>query len=303
MNRPEATIQFTINGVTSYLYEVGLRITTLDDTSPICFEVFSDSQTARYEIHFADGQMTYTALSGTVSVISGRNTYPLTDWLAKEPPVIYFHDRSIIQHNLLARITQAPTPYNPEQIEVWDWSGTNIKFESQGPARSSNTIQFRVIAELKKSNYCLIFDDDSSGEAADVVAVRETAEGLHVDLFHCKYSGEPFAGSRVGDLYEVCGQAQKSIHWYIDSWRLFKHLQHRETLRAGSATRFEVGDVALLKTLERRAKQQRVTFAITIVQPGLSRNKVSVDQLHLLAGTAAYLKETYELPLKVIASA
>jgi superfamily II DNA or RNA helicase len=303
MSRPESTIQFTINGVQYYLYQVGLRITTLDDTSPICFEVFSDAQVAAYEIQFGAGTMTYVALRGTVAVSSSRTTWSLAEWLAKEPPVLYFHDRSIIQHNLLARITQNAPPYPASQLEPWDWAGIDIKKESQGPQRSQNTVQFRVIAELKKAGYCLLFDDDDSGEAADVVAVRETAGGLHVDLFHCKYSGEPTPGARVGDLYEVCGQAQKSIHWYIDPWRLFKHLQHRESLRAGSTTRFEIGDLALVQLLERRARQQRVTFGIVIVQPGLSQRRISVDQLRLLAGAAAYLKETYELPFRVIASA
>lgn len=303
MSRPESTIQFTINGVQFYLYQVGLRITTFDDTSPICFEVFSDTQVAAYEIQFGDGAMTYVALRGTVAVSSSRNTWSLPEWLAKEPPVLYFHDRSIIQHNLLARITQDAPAYPASQIEAWDWSGIDIKKESQGPQRNQNTVQFKVIAELKRAGYCLLFDDDDSGEAADIVAVREVPSGLHVDLFHCKYSGEHTPGARVGDLYEVCGQAQKSIHWYIDPWRLFKHLQHRETLRAGSSTRFEIGDMALAQLLERRARQQRVTFGIAIVQPGVSLRRISPDQLRLLAGAAAYLRETYELPFRVIASA
>jgi hypothetical protein len=46
-----------------------------------------------------------------------------------------------------------------------------------------------------------------------------------------------------------------------------------------------------------------VTFGIVIVQPGLSQRRISADQLRLLAGAAAYLKETYELPFRVIASA
>ncbi|RZK87588.1 MAG: hypothetical protein EOO62_38990 [Hymenobacter sp.] len=103
--------------------------------------------------------------------------------------MLYFHDRSIIQHNLLARITQNAHPYPASQIEPWDWAGIDIKKESQGPQRSQNTVQFRVIAELKKAGYCLLFDDDDNREVADVMAVREIAGGLHVDLFHCKYSG------------------------------------------------------------------------------------------------------------------
>ena len=52
-----------------------------------------------------------------------------------------------------------------------------------------------------------------SGEIADLVAIRIDPEGLLVRLVHCKCSHGEKTGARVADLYEVCGQAQKSIMW------------------------------------------------------------------------------------------
>ncbi|MDP9360800.1 MAG: hypothetical protein M3P29_05035, partial [Acidobacteriota bacterium] len=36
--------------------------------------------------------------------------------------------------------------------------------------------------------FTIVFDDDDTREAADVIAVRADDESLHVDFYHCKYS-------------------------------------------------------------------------------------------------------------------
>jgi hypothetical protein len=73
-----------------------------------------------------------------------------------------------------------------------------------------------VIQELKARDYDIVFDDDGAGEAADIVAIKiengTRGSAILVEFYHCKYS-EQVAGKRIKDLYEVCGQAQKSMQW------------------------------------------------------------------------------------------
>ena len=303
--RPEHTIEFTINGVAALLYEVGLRLLTQDDTSPIQFELFTDTHSAVYEMVFINKQAEYQPVSGNVTVLSGRKTYSLTEWLKKEPPTFFFHDRSMIQQNTLLKIDHHYIPFDTDRINVWDWTGTNIKLESQGLQRGVNTIQYRVIEKLKQEGFDIIFDDDDSYEAADIVAIRATTEVIKIELYHCKFSQESTPGARIKDLYEVCGQAQKSVHWFSDPVHLFKHLHLREGKRMarGVATRFDVGTPAKLKELERRAHALPVKMKVHIVQPGLSKKGVSTEQLDLLAVTELYLMETYQIPFGVICSA
>ena len=45
-----------------------------------------------------------------------------------------------------------------------------------------------------------------------------------------------------------------------------------------------------------------VTLEIVVVQPGVSKAKISDTQLRLLSVTENYLMETYELPLLVVTS-
>jgi len=89
--------------------------------------------------------------------------------------------------------------------------------ESQGPGKEPDSIQARVIRELKQRDYGVIVDDDGKGEAADVVAIsligdRTTPSRIDVEFFRCKYSQADTAGHRIKDLYEVCGRRKKALH-------------------------------------------------------------------------------------------
>ena len=60
----------------------------------------------------------------------------------------------------------------------------------------------------------VVFWDHGSGEAADFIVLRPVADGgVSVILYHCKSAGGAEPGNRVGDVYEVCAQAVKSIIW------------------------------------------------------------------------------------------
>ena len=87
-------------------------------------------------------------------------------------PVVWFADGASLERNLLTEPNRKFAPYPAHKIRVWDWSKANIRKESQGITREAATIQFNVIEELKKGDYDIIFADDDSGEAADVVTIR-----------------------------------------------------------------------------------------------------------------------------------
>ncbi|MNS40488.1 hypothetical protein D3C72_728010 [compost metagenome] len=300
----ENTIDIRINGEIFDLYEVDISMLTFDDTSPIRFEVASDTQRAVYELVFANDTIKYVPVTGSAEVSTGRSDLSLSDWLDKEPPTIYLSNRAVIQYNLLAPLTQVEGAYSRDRIETWSWTGVDIQVESQGLMRDPVSIQKHVIDTLRPKGYDVIFDDDNSGEAADVIAIKLTPNTISFELFHCKFSGGPNPSYRIDDLYAVCGQAQKSVVWRSDVVELLKHLQRREGRRQDKykATRFEVGDMAKLKELERRARSLDVEFSVAIVQPGLSQAVASSDQLDLLGATELFLSETYALPLRVIAS-
>ena len=247
-----------------------------------------------------------------VDVIRTETSSDAANFFSKNPPRVWFADGASLDGNEYTPLKADIPPYDAARIEVWDWTGVNIRKESQGDAREADSIQAAVIARLRADDYVLIFDDDESGEAADVVAVRVVG-GIHapievaVELYHLKYSSGDTPGARVGDLYVVCGQAQTSIRWMSTHEKrtdLFTHLLRREAKRLsnGRPTRFERGDSRLVERLREMVHTTRMTLKIIVVQPGVSKASISDTQRYLLSVTENYLMETYQLGFSVVTS-
>lgn len=291
------------------LYAADLRLCNPSEKGDIALEVYSDSLSARFllTIFANNGVIDYRFLPGpgwTAQIRRGAYQMPLEEFFYKNPPVIWFVDGSSLEGHLLTELKRKYAPYPVERIRAWDWSGVNLKKESQGNTKETDSIQYRVIQELRKQSYSIIFDDDGSGEAADVVAILAETKSVLVDFLHCKFSSEDKPGARIEDLYEVCGQAQKCVHWMEDPTKLFQHLLRRESLRqSGRPSRFEEGDQAELLKITEMTRLLPVTMRVHIVQPGLSKQKVSLAQLELLSVTENYLMETFKVPFFAIASA
>jgi hypothetical protein len=165
---------------------------------------------------------------------------------------------------------------------------------------------------LRTRDYHMIVDADSKGEAADIVTIRlvgdtATPSCIDVEFYHCKYSQEDTPGQRIKDLYEVCGQAQKSIVWMSSPEKrtdLFTHLLRCEARRqeACASSRYEIGDGELLQTIREMSRLCPVSLKIYIVQPGVSKANATRDQLELMSVCENHLVETFQLSFGVIAS-
>ena len=170
----------------------------------------------------------------------------------------------------------------------------------------TDSIQYRVIEKLKKDNFDIIYDDDYSGEIADIITIKLHSDKLCVRLYHLKYAIDGRVSEQIKNLYEVCGQAQKSIHWkHKDGKDFINHLLRRQTkTRNGQVcSRLEVGTLRDLEKLLSIAKQKiPMEFEIYIVQPGFSKLNATNEILTLLGVTENYIKEVAGISLKVIAS-
>ena len=85
----------------------------------------------------------------------------------------------MLEGNLLVRLTSTPPVFNMNRIEIWDWAGINIRKESQGIHRDKQSIQYHAIQKLVSSpKYCVVFDDDNSGEIADIVSILDESNKI-----------------------------------------------------------------------------------------------------------------------------
>lgn len=317
LSRSEEVIQIEIEGEVVPLYEASLDILDFTDTGPIRFRVTAASRLADYRVRFRDESVEFEPDAGFEAfVVTNRRRRSLTDWFRRETPVIRFANGASLEHNELYELppTLARRPFDKDRIEAIDWSGVNLRKESQSVAKHADSIQRRVIdtilAPTHDPHFEIVFDDDGAGEAADIVCVRVAGNRVLVHLYHCKFSKDATPGARVDDLYAVCGQAQRSIHWRGDVAALLRHLRHRDELRRRSAlaagtgfvSRFERGDANTVQAILRRLPHLVPDFRIFVVQPGLSRARAITSQLELLAVTETYLQETFGIPITVYAS-
>jgi superfamily II DNA or RNA helicase len=307
---PEQIFSFQISGHTIYLHDAEI---TLVDPSPrgrIVFSIGSLEFSAQCELtlYKTDGNPDFAIKQlhgGQDSIKIRSKEFALTEFLEEHLPTIWYADGSSLCGIEHVKLRHEPAPFPKDRIETWDWDGTDICVESQGHQRNSSSIQYRVIRELeKRDDLVVIFDDDDKGESADVVAICESEDHVIVEFWHCKYATDSQPGARIGELYELCGQAQKSIRWIEKQKDLFSHLMRREPrVRQGvEVTRFERGAKEDLLRIREKSEMQRVLLKIVLVQPGISKEQVSRAQLELMAVTENYLMETFAIPLRVVTS-
>ena len=288
------------------LYDVSLDVTTHTNSGPLKFNVVIPEGAFEYEIIIRDEKTAYRAVGTDVNLVKGQTVKPLSEWLNARPLRIIFEGDRIVEDDFLFEYNSDVPPYEPDNIETWDWSGVDLRKESQHLTKDSDSIQRRVIERLlaEGDQWDVIIDDDGSGEAADVVAIKVEDDRLIVYLYHCKFSGADTPGARIDDFYAVCGQAQKSVFWRDHPEKLIPHLIERAKVRdqRQQASRFEKGDFRDLSRIGWREAQMRKDFKVFVVQPGLSKAQVTPAILQVLGATSLYLRTTLNVGLEVIAS-
>lgn len=88
--------------------------------------------------------------------------------------------------------------------------------------------------------------------------------------------------------------------WNDNSLEFIQRMIERENKRKTdyNDTRFEKGDLQTLYMLKRMIKSGfEKEFEISIVQPGVSMQKITNSMKQIILATNAYLKDTYAIPL------
>lgn len=311
---------FNLLGVESRLFNTDL---VLRENNPIqgdslFFEVTNGTQRVEFKLElfenrqnpdnvFADYRVTKMT-DGEATISYGRKQINLADFFYDYPPVVFFTDGSSIRGTEYIELNTPPAIYNRDRIDGWNWQGVDLSVESQGvaPNIKTNSIQYHVIQNLMAGDYDIIYDDDNAGEIADVITLKRSDNRIHIELYHLKFAQGGRVSDRIGNFYEVCGQAQKSANWkYKEAEELVDHMLRRETKREGGneCSRIRKGDKEILiKLLKLVKKKMPVSYSIFIVQPGASKAGMSEEILTLLGVTDSYLKDKTGIDLQVITS-
>ncbi len=305
--RNEDTIGIELPLITMPIYTVDIGLTNNDEDGPLSFYVGNAEFREEFELVIEKNKHFFRKTkSANAMIVLGKNrSMSMVDFFNEYPPTIKFVDQSTLEGNLLVSIRSSIATYKRNNIIKWDWTDVDIRKESQGDNKEADSIQYKVIDFLKSgTDYSVIFDDDNSGEIADVVTITEKDEFIIFGFYHCKYAHGDKPGARLSDLYEVCGQAEKSVAWMQDTREIIDRMMKRENqrLRSGRSSRFEKGDMKKLKELKNKMRVYPSKAEVYIVQPGVDSEAISEGMERLLCGSSGYLMETYSIPLKIICS-
>lgn len=298
---------FTLNGNQHKIYNCELNLLSHDVEDGIRFSLVSGSDHADFTMTINEAGVSFSQDGGPTALAEKASApVELTRWFHDYPPIIYFADGGSLVADELFALPDADVPYFPDDhFDIWDWEGVDIRVESQGIERRQDSIQAKVIRQVEATTGShIIFDDDGSGEVADVVAFETDGNHVTVRLYHCKFSSQNSPGARVKDLYEVCGQAQRSVRQCERPQRLIDRLLKREgdRIRQNSQSRFMKGNAENLKELRTLRQQLQYQFEIFVVQPGYSFGAKNSTHSQVLASTESFVIDTFATKFRMICS-
>lgn len=208
-------------------FDVAIDIRDQVKDQPLQFVVGIEGDQATYQVDFGADGPRFSHIEGTPAfVVIGGQSLSLEEFSQKYPPTIYFENEAVMERGLLfTPHREGRVAFDVNRITSRDWSEINIRKESQGVQRDADSIQADAIRVLRETrDFEIIFDDDDANEIADIVCLKREGKELVIEFQHCKFSSTDAAGARVKDLYEVCGQAQKSIKWRERVPKMIKRL-------------------------------------------------------------------------------
>lgn len=312
----ETKISFHIGGDEFDLSNSELNIVTPTANGDLIFSFDTDTISTVFKINLFEKTSNSEKLffceiekifgvDGIVKI--GSKTLTITEFFDEYPPQIWFADGSYLQGNDYVKFNEDITLYPKDEIIGWDWQGVDIRKESENfDNLRADSIQYYFFQKLFLDNdYNIIFNDDNSGEIADIITIKDLPNEIKVEFYHLKYALNGVVSNEIKNLYEVCGQAQKSLIWnHRDGDKFINHLLKRETLKnKKSQTRLKKGTLIDLEKLLEVAKVTKpIVFDIYIVQPGFSKQNVSESILYQLGVTSNHIKKQGNINLKVISS-
>jgi hypothetical protein len=179
-----------------------------------------------------------TQVSGAIiNIAIGTLATPLAEYFQDYAPMVRFVDlRELDGNHLIGPQNPQDLTIGDDRFEAWSWHGVDFTKESiwKDGSRRVESIQWHVAKHYTDAGFDVVFDDDASGEAADLICLKEEDDHIRIAFVHCKFSGGTTAGERVKDVVEVCSQAVRCAKWNGRFPQLCHHLKNRNVSLSGS---------------------------------------------------------------------
>lgn len=252
-----------------------------------------------------DLQGNYISNSGDLYTHIGTVECPIANYLNDNPISFKTYDDTLISGFEIYRGSpEDALVYDKSKIEAIDWDeyGTDTSVEFTTNA-SSGTVSIqdtlRNILQSNSNNKYILYDH-GSGEMADYIAIQEDENRLTIRLYHVKKHSSTGFNSSMEDIYEVAGQAVKSIIWLTTKGKFIDKISSRHS--AGHCQLLDGNYNDFIKEL--RATTKQITGYIVIVQPALSKSVPMPDKIQeVLAAASSYISRAGKVKgLEIIGS-
>ena len=292
--------KFIIDGIEVYsdrLIDVDILIDySSNSDEKIGFLLKGDQFEIPLEFSIKDGYKYLIDNEISCLVHYGDDTYDeLLKYLTNYPITFQLTDLSTITNGNELLVRSKKAVFNPARLEEVDWDSysTDISQEYKNQEKGKRHVHDVLCEIISNSKPTVVIYDHGSHEIADFVVFHENDRLIKVEIYHVKASDNQKTGDRVSYLYEVCGQAEKSLIWTKSIKILKSKIKDRllkpdnEVQLLGTANKIKVGTQNDLDRMLDSGKQFK--FEIFAVQPGLSKSNMSEKLSHLLASTDDYI--------------
>lgn len=140
-------------------------------------------------------------------------------------------------------------------------------------------------------------------EIADVIGLSNQK----IQFYHCKKQDGITPRVSIDDIYEVCGQAVKSVNW-AHRKLLIRQLYDRAD-QNDTSIKIKKGTLANIKAILDSFDNPILPVVITIVQPGLKTTNLNTQQQGaferiktLLSGADTFLQDVSQCKLHILCS-
>lgn len=231
----------------------------------------------------------YSSSESKIYVMAGRNKIELADYLNDYPLTFKTTDDKLITGDEITVGDPEAISFSADSIEVIDWESYNTDVSSEVDAEAGiNSIQDTLREILfKDDRFDYVIFDHTTGEIADFITVEEKEDKFKLSLFHVKSKGAVNYNKSTDDVYEVSGQAVKSVIWLKSKSVLLDKIRQR---RKSGHCQFIQGDYDDFREQFRTA-DKAFRAKIVIVQPSISKNQDMPFKIQeVLAASEYYIK-------------
>ncbi|NYJ28069.1 DEAD/DEAH box helicase [Allomuricauda sp. ARW1Y1] len=229
-----------------------------------------------------------------------REPLPLKKFFEENPPTMFLLNGCTIAGCIHTDYGSPEFGKIPDdRVEALKWENVKYTVESlyKEGIKRENSIQEYMMKSLIERGADIVFNDDNSGEKADIIGIFSSEDLIRFELIHCKYSKQK-SGARKSDLYEVCGQAIVSLRYKWKPEELLKHMERRNGMGVLKGLRFFHGDLKELDKIKKELKYKEVAFEFAIAQPGVEKSNLTVDMNNFLGSVFSTIIEMTETKLR-----